>query len=380
MRKILIRLMCLCMMCGFLLPVTPVIAADDRDLSLSQYIRNAEKRHFVEAMLSFHLRENETVRKTLKDGYASVFFFEGCSDNMDDPELSDLSYYRVSAVCIVVKQDESGNPVITYFNDDCSTLPDRPLEYGAWELEEAGKVGPATICDGTYELYSVYHAGSYEALHMRSSYEDETIPAVYMIPEGYVNHPANAINIHTRTGNHVIEKAMWSAGCLLVGDGEWMDYANLIVSAYYSTYDKFRIDQKVGCVTVNRQHIQQEMYELYQNREAVDTLLVSSRCERPEIYLERCTEKQEIPAKTVQTTKKSEVMSLPCSNGVDSRSIAVTELKEGDRIDICGSVVNTKGQLWYEVSFFGEDCYIAAGNVEEVKPTLWEQLLSFLCK
>ena len=380
MRKILIRLMCLCMVCGFLLPVTPVMAAKDRDLSLSQYIRNGEKRHFVEAMLSFHLRENETVRKTLKDGHAAVFFFEGCSDNMDDPELSDLSYYRVSAVCIVVKQDESGNPVITYFNDDCSTLPDRPLEYGAWELEAAGKVGPATICDGTYELYSVYHAGSYEALHMRSSYEDETIPAVYMMPEGYTNHPANAINIHTRTGNHIIEKAMWSAGCLLVGDGEWMDYANLIVSAYYSTYDKFRIDQKVGCVTVNRQHIQQEMYELYQNREAVDTLLVSSRCERPEIYLERCTEKQQIQTKTVQTTMDTEVMSLPCSNGVDARSITVTTLKEGDKIDICGSVVNTKGQMWYEVSFFGENCYIAAGNVADVEPTLWEQLLAFLWK
>ena len=270
--------------------------------------------------------------------------------------------------------------MITYFNDDCSTLPDRPLEYGAWELEKVGEVGPATICDGTYELYSVYHAGSYEALHMRSSYKDETIPAVYMIPEGYVNHPANAINIHTRTGNHIIEKAMWSAGCLLVGDGEWMDFANLIVSAYYSTYDKFRIDQKVGCVTVNRQHIQQEMYDLYQNREAVDTLLVSSRCERPEIYLERCTEKQKFSEKTVQITMDAEVMSLPCSNGVDARSITVTTLKKGDKIDICGSVVNTKGQLWYEVSFFGENCYIVAGNVEEVEPTLWEQLLSLLRK
>jgi hypothetical protein len=119
-------------------------------------------------MLSYHLRENDTVRETLKDGYSAVFFFEGCSDNMDDPELSDLSYYRVSAVCIALKLDDSVKTVITYFNDDCSTLPDRPLEYGAWELEETGEVGPATVCDGTYEIYSVYHGGAYEALHLRT--------------------------------------------------------------------------------------------------------------------------------------------------------------------------------------------------------------------
>lgn len=377
MRKILVRLVCLCMAFLVLIPVIPAVKAEENGLSLSPYIRSREKRHFVEAMLSYHLQENETVRKTLNDGYAAVFFFEGCSDNMDDPVLSDLSYYRVSAVCIVIKQDDTGKPVITYFNDDCSTLPDRPLEYGAWEVEEAGKVGPATICDGTYELYSVYHAGSYEALHMRTSYEDETISAVYMMPGGFVNHPADAINIHTRTGNHVIEKAMWSAGCLLVGDGEWMDFANLIVSAYYSTYDQFRIDQRVGCVTVNRQRIQQEMYDLYQNREAVDTLLVSSRCERPEIYLERCTDKEQFHLKTVQTTADAEVMSLPCSNSVDARSIPVTKLKRGDKIDICGSIVNTKGQLWYEVSFFGENCYLPAGMVEDVPLTFWEQIMTF---
>ena len=375
MRK---KLLCLCMVFLLLFPVIPdALAAEETILSLSQYIRSGEKRHFAEAMLSYHLRENETVRSTLKEGQVAVFFFEGCSDNMDDPELSDLSYYRVSSVCIVIRLDDTGTPVITYFNDESSTLPDRPLEYGAWQLEEAGKVGPATVCDGTYELYSVYHAGSYEALHMRTSYEDETISAVYMTPEGFVTHPADAINIHTRTGNHVIEKAMWSAGCLLVGDGEWMDYANLIVSAYYSSYDRFQVDQKVGCVTINRYLLQQEMYELYQNQEAVDTLLVSSRCELPQTYLERCTEKQQFELKTVQTTTGADVMSLPCSNSVDARSIPVTTLLKGDKIEICGSTINTKGQLWYEVSFFGENCYIPAGIVEEIPPTLWEQIVNF---
>lgn len=355
----------------------PWAAAAEQILSLSGYIGNSEKRHFVEAMLSYHLRENTTVKKTLEDGECALFFFEGCSDNMEDPDLTDLSYYRVSAVCIAVMLDENGQPEITYFNENCSTLPDRPLEYGAWELEETGKVGPATVCDGTYELYSVYHAGAYEALHMRTSQEDETVSAVYMTPEGHVIHPATYINIHTRTGNHALQEAMWSAGCLLVGDGEWMDFANLIVATYYSQYDKFQKGQKVGCVTINRLMLQDELYSLYSNQEAVDTILVSSRCERPEIYLERCSSNTPMEEKTVRTVSDVELMSLPCTNGVDARSIPVTRLSKGDKIDICGSVVNTKGQLWYEVSFFRENCYISAGSVEEIPTSFLDRIKEF---
>lgn len=375
MKKFPFHVICLCLVLilwGSVLP--EVSAAADTVLSVSAYIRNPEKRHFVEAMISYHLSENETVRETLEEGYSAVFLFEGCSDNMDHPELSDLSYYRVSAVCIVLKLDDEGKPVITYFNEDCSTLPDRPLDIGAWELEEAGLVGPATVCDGTYELYSVYHAGSYEALHMRTTYEDETISAVYMTPDGFVMHPATYINIHTRTGNHALQNAMWSAGCLLVGDGEWIDFANLIVATYYSNYGSFQVDQKVGCVTINRQYLQEEMFTLYENREAVDTLLISSRCELPEVYLQRCTEKTEFVEKTVRTTGASNVMSLPCTNAVDPRSIPVTKLEKGDKIDICGSIINTKGKLWYEVSFFGENGYIAAAEVEDVPPSLLERI------
>ena len=60
---------------------------------------------------------------------------------------------------------------------------------------------------------------------------------------------------------------------------------------------------------------------------------------------------------------------------MDARSIPTARLDKGDKIDICGSIVNTKGQLWYEVSFFGENCYIPAGYVEEIPPTLIERIL-----
>ena len=169
MKKILSGIICVCMTLALLFPAVPAVSAKTTVVDLSEHISNRENRHYVESMLSFYLRENSMVQETLEDGLSAVFLFEGCSDNMENPDFSDISYYRVSAVCIAVKLDASGNPVITYFNENSSTLPDRPLEYGAWNLEETGDVGPATICDGTYELYSVYHGGAYEALQILKS-------------------------------------------------------------------------------------------------------------------------------------------------------------------------------------------------------------------
>ncbi len=378
MRKWLFRLLSILLAAIILLPGAPRAAAAEGVPDLSGYIRDSESRHYVQAMLSYHLRENTAVVQALEEGYSALFFFEGCSDNMQDPELSDISYYRVSAVCIAIRLNSAGQPEVIYFNDNCSTLPDRPLAYGAWELEEVGEVGPATICDGTYPLYSVYHAGAYEALHMRTSFEDETVAAVYMTPEGFVTSRATYINIHTRTVNHILQEAMWSAGCVLVGYNDFDNFAQLIRDTYYASYDLFLVEQPVGTVTVNRFRLREQLYDLYENREAVDLLLTSSRCEDPAIYLERCGQVQPLPeAKTVQAVAHTTVMSLPCENPVDARSICLTELAPEDRIDICGSIVNTEGEIWYEVKLFNENGYIPAEMVEDVPPTLWERIVDF---
>jgi len=378
MKKILIRTICILLGCVLLLPPVPEGKAAELP-ELAHYMKNAGKRQFVEAMLSYHLRENTRVRETLADGYTAVFFFEGCSDNMDDPELRDLSYYRVSAVCIALRLNEAKEPQIVYFHEGCSTLPDRPLEFGAWELESVGEVGPATVCDGTYELYSVYHAGSYEALHLRTSYDDETVDAVYLTPEGFVTSRATCINIHTRTGNHALEKAMWSAGCMLVGDGDFRDFEALMAASYYGNYDRFAVDQRVGTVTINRLMLQEELYTLYENRDAVETILVSSRCEAPQIYLDRCEDPEPLPEpKQVQVLRDTQLMSLPCSNDTDSRSLSVAKLRKGDRVEICGSIVNTQGNVWYEVVLFNENCYVYAPDVEDVPRTLLDWFRSWL--
>ena len=376
MKKILIRTICVLLIC-LLLPVPKGNAGEIPDLT--GMIRSGQRRHFVEAMLSYHLRENTAVKQTLEDGYTAVFFFEGCSDNMEDPELQDLSYYRVSAVCIALRLDENGEPEIVYFNDDCSTLPDRPLEFGAWELEDVGEVGPATVCDGTYELYSVYHAGSYEALHLRTTEEDETVDAVYLTPEGFVTSRATYINIHTRTGNHALEKAMWSAGCILVGDGDFRDFEELVAASYYGNYERFAVGQPVGTVTINRLNLQEELYGLYEDREAVETILVSSRCESPRIYMDRCGQIQPLEeSRQVRALRDTQLMSLPCSNGTDARSIPMASLQKGDKVEICGSVVNTQGNVWYEVELFNENCYVYAGDMEEVPKGFFARFADWL--
>lgn len=361
---------------SLLYAAAPAASAKSIVPDLTPYISNRTNRHFVESMLSYHLRENTLVQNTLEEGLSAVFLFEGCSDNMDNPTFSDISYYRVSAVCIVLKLDETGTPVITYFNENSSTIPDKPLEYGAWELEGIGDVGPATVCDGTYELYSVYHAGAYEALNVRTTYEDKTVAAVYMTPDGFTVHPATYINIHTRNVNHALKDAMWSAGCMLVGGGDFNEFAELIVASYYSSYGKFVIDRKVGTVTVNRQYLKESLNDLYKNEDAVRTFMTSSRCELPEVYLERCSDQLTFEQpRTVRTLRETELMSLPCSNDTDARSIPVTLLSRMDVIDICGQITNHQGELWYEVDFIHENCYIRAEAVEEI-PQTWMDRIS----
>lgn len=348
-----------------LLSITPQAAAYEIDLS--QLIENPDSRRFVQMMLDYHLRNDAAVRETLREGYSAVFFFEGCSDNMDDPALTDLTYYRVSAVCVALRLDESGEPYICYYNENCSTLPDRPLDYGSWYFEEVGSVGPATVSDGTYELYSVYHNGIYEAFQVRTTYEDGSVSAVYMTPEGYTNQNATEINIHTRTGNHTIPVGMWSAGCILVGGGNYAEFTELIESTYYADYEYFVIDQRVGTVTINRQCLKEELYDLYEDQDAVDMLLANSRQMLPEMYFRQCEDAVTYAEPIMlRASRDTNLMTLPSSNGTDPRSVFLATIPEGEKLEITGSIRNSMGNLWYELNFENDSGYVYSGDTEEL--------------
>lgn len=371
MKKLLIFLLCLCLL-PWVLPVQAYRTGDPFHAQLEGLIDNHARRQYVQMMLDYYLREDSLVQLSLEKNGSAVFVFDGCSDNMDHPDLSDLSYYRVSGVCIVIRLDENGEPYIAYFNDQCSTLPDRPLDYGQWYFDEVGDVGPATICDGTYELYSIYHAGSYEALHVRTDYSDRKISAVYMKPDGYIQNRATEINVHTRTGNHVLKYQMWSAGCILVGGGDWGQFTELMESTYYADYDFFLVDRFVGSLTVNRQMLQEQMYLLYENQDAVDRILSLTRHIAPETYLRGCT-REETYGKplTLCVRGNSPLMTLPCSNTTDARSVAADMANRGQELQATGVLRNSEGRLWYEITDGDNIYYLYTGYAEEASWRNW---------
>jgi hypothetical protein len=321
-------------------------------------------------MVDYHVRTNKDIRSALEGGFAAVFLFDGCSDNMHDPELSDLSYYRVSGVCLVVKLDSHGEPKVIYFNEDASTIPDQPLKYGAWELPEVGEVGPATVFDGTYQIYSVLHRGEYEALHVRSDFRDGTLDAVYLTPDGgFTQYRANEINVHTRTRNHIANYGMWSAGCPLVGDGNAWEYSRMIHSIYYTTYDSFEVLNFLGTFTIDRQQLRQEMYTLYKNPDAVDVILGNSRKIQPDTYLEACSEITVLAEPEIRyTTRETGLMNLPCSWTEDARSKTLKTIPKGKKLSVTGTIRNADDSKWYLVSYEGTEGYLFTGDS---KPESW---------
>ena len=342
--------------------------------NLHTWIQNDSRRRYVEMMLDYHVRTNKAVQNALEGGFSAVFLFDGCSDHMDDPTLSDLSFYRVSGICVVLRLNAAGEVEMVYFNDDASTIPDRPLEYGAWQLPEIGEVGPATILDGTYQLYSVYHRGKYEAQHVRTDYHDQTLPAIYMTPEGFTPYRANEINIHSRTSNHIGGRGMWSAGCPLVGDGNSWEFSRLMEATYHKNYDTFETDNFVGSLTIDRQQLRREMYTLYKSPDAVDAMIWESTQIQPQTYLKQCGHSESYSReKTLRVLLDTQLMTLPCSNGSDARSLALGNLSRGQTLKVCGSIFNNQGNLWYKTE---TGSYVYAGHVEELGffESLWQKL------
>ena len=374
MKQLISKLLVFCLLCSLILTAAPAAQAytpgDPATIDLKAFIHDREKREYVEMMVDHHIRTDKEIRNALAGGFAAVFLFDGCSDNMKDPELSDLSYYRVSGVCLVIKLDAKGDPKLIYFNEDASAIPDQPLKYGAWEIPEVGEVGPATVFDGTYQIYSVKHRGEYEALHVRTDFYDGTLDAVYLTPDGgFTTYRASEINVHTRTSNHIAAYGMWSAGCPLVGDGNSWDFQRLFHSAYYTTYDAYEAFNYMGTLTIDRHHLRQEMYTLYKNPDAVDTILANSRNQQPETYLLSCTETAEPEESEIRfANRDTELMSLPCFWEEDARTRVIGSLPRNAKLTVTGSIRNEEENKWYQVSYEGTEGYVYSGHT---KPESW---------
>jgi len=363
------RLLCFCFAVLLVSACLPRANAyekgDGFHLDLTGWIDQELYRDYVEMMVDYYIRTDPMVQSALEGGFGAMFLFDGCSDHMQDPAFRDLTYYRISGICLVVKLDDMGKPRMLYFNDNCTTLPDRPLDYGAWSLPGVGAVGPATVRDGTYQLYSVLHKGAYQALNVRTDYYDSLVDAIYMTKDGYTPFRASQINVHTRTGNHTISRGMWSAGCPLVGAGKPWEFWKLMESLYFTSFDDFEIDTFVGTLTIDRQCLRYEMYSLYGNAEAVDAILAASQEVQPETYLEACEEEWFGKRKSLRTTKQASLMTLPCGNGVDARSVESALAPEGTELEALGRVTNSRREKWYCVIWKGKLCYVPAAMVRK---------------
>ena len=374
MKKMFQKLLVFSILAGILLPCAPKASAysagDPYRPDLKPFIQDPEYREYVEMMVDYHIRTNQDIRNALDAGFTAMFLFDGCSDNMNDPELSDLSYYRVSGVCLAIRRNSSGELRLMFYNEDASTIPDQPLKYGAWEIPEIGEVGPATVFDGTYQIYSVLHRGEYEAFHVRTDFRDGTLDAVYMTPDGgFTTFRASEINVHTRTSNHIANYGMWSAGCPLVGDGSSWDFKRLFYSTYYGIYDTFEPFNYMGTLTIDRQQLRQELYTLYKNPDAVDTFLENSRSVQPETYLKDCAEKNVFEeVETRLTTGETSLMSLPCFPEEEARTKVLKTIPEGEKLAVTGSIRNAENSKWYIVSYNGEEGFLFTADT---RPESW---------
>ena len=374
MKKQFSGLLCFWLVAAMLFTQIPAAQAyepgDPCRLDLRAFIHDREKREYVETMIDHYIRTDRDIWNALDGGFSAVFLFDGCSDNMKDPELSNLSYYRVSGVCAAVRLGKSGKLQLVYFNEDASTIPDQPLKYGAWEIPEVGEVGPATVCDGTYQLYSVLHRGEYEALHVRSDYWDGTLDAIYLTPDGgYTPYRASEINVHTRTSNHIAGYGMWSAGCPLVGDGNSWDFRRLLYSTFYTAYDTFEVLNFVGTLTIDRQQLRQELYTLYKNPDAVDAFLVHSRNAQPDQYFTQCSEDTVYAEPEIRViSRDAALMSMPCSLEEDARTEVLGTVPKGTKLSVSGSIRNARQEKWYTVTCDGMKGYLFTGDT---RPESW---------
>lgn len=270
--------------------ITLSLGVSANSISTSSFISNSARRDYMDKMINEYLETQPDFMNVLKQGKSVIMFFEGGSDNEDNATYSNNpNYYHVSAVCIVLKWNESEQKVyIAYASENCTTIPDHPLAYGSYSHGYGSQYGTATLKDGIYNVYTVNHKGEYSGLNVRLSNGSSSVPAVYMKSDGtFSEMNASGINIHTRTTSYVSSSSNpWSAGCILVGGAapltEYNSFINTVTptnitksaTTYkgYSTYYYNTTGSNVGLLVINRFLYRDKMMQIYKNNDAINEI------------------------------------------------------------------------------------------------------------
>ena len=69
-------------------------------------LSNTQRRTYVETMMRYHVlssTDDYRVARNLQNGKSVIFFFDGCSDNMNNATYSNYNNYHLSAYFAVVQ-------------------------------------------------------------------------------------------------------------------------------------------------------------------------------------------------------------------------------------------------------------------------------------
>ena len=240
----------------------------------STILTNKYHATYVDIMMRQHIlseTDNYRIERNLKDGKSVVFFFEGCSDNVDDKRYGDYNTYRLASYCAVV-QLKDGVPTVVHESEFCSTLPDNPRK------PETNEDTPVpTVLDGVYNIVSTNHGGSYAALWIESNGVD--VPVMRCTQTSYYVSTSAYINIHARSQfsgaptDGITPTSYSSAGCFNVGkvSDSFRDYnkfIELILGVKNARKPDWNNNKCVsgkdyGVVVVDRSHYVEQLTAIY---------------------------------------------------------------------------------------------------------------------
>ncbi len=237
-------------------------------------ISNKSRAAYVDIMMRYHIlseTNNHRVERNLRDGKSIVFFFDGCSDNVDDRVLGDFNRFRMSSYCAVV-QLKNGVPTIVYESENCSTLPDNPRNPATNEGDPV-----PTVIDGVYNIISTNHGGSYAALWIENN--NGSVPVMRCTQTTSYISTSKYINIHARSQfsgaptDGITPTSYSSAGCFNVGkvSDSFRDYNNFIKiilgvsNARKPDWNNTKCETGIdkGLVIVDRANYKTQLLELY---------------------------------------------------------------------------------------------------------------------
>ena len=181
------------------------------------YVLNAIKYHIESPDTNYRVAKNILQKFDPDEDGNVVFFFDGCSINLDGATYTFSGYkkngnrYNTSAVCIVVRANSNGRAEIVYATSDASTMADNVRK-----ASFNGGIDVSITKDGIYNIKTRNHHDTYAALNIMI-----TTNASLRCPSSGKSYSATAggINIHARTfSTDVITTSTYSStGCFNVG-------------------------------------------------------------------------------------------------------------------------------------------------------------------